>query len=159
MGCCCSCVGTNNGSVAKENELVENDTSRQSIDVRMSSPSIQVTDGLCATGSGLALIGTALEQDAAYWEFHITLPAKKHVDTILFGVSSKKDRNFYNELTDKGQHEEEGLSSDSNGTGWMRCVEGLQNGDVIGIAIQQSDLPMVQFFHNGEPLYDIAVNR
>ena len=69
----------------------------------------------------------------------------------------------------------------------MRCVEGIQNGDVIGVAMQQSgernflapnctnsffrcnanhllylstlDLPMLQFFHNGEPLYDIAVNR
>lgn len=69
----------------------------------------------------------------------------------------------------------------------MRCVEGIQNGDIIGVAMQQSgewkflapnstnsvfrcntnnllylsilDLPMLQFFHNGEPLYDIAVNR
>mmetsp|Transcript_25566 Transcript_25566/g.54576 ORF Transcript_25566/g.54576 Transcript_25566/m.54576 type:complete len:91 (+) Transcript_25566:144-416(+) len=41
----------------------------------------------------------------------------------------------------------------------MRCVEGIQNNDIIGVAMQQSDLPMVQFFHNGEPLYDIALNR
>jgi hypothetical protein len=40
----------------------------------------------------------------------------------------------------------------------MRKVE-VQDGDVVGVAIQQSDLPMVQFFHNSEPLYDIAVNR
>eukprot|EP00536_Pseudo-nitzschia_multiseries_P005986 jgi/Psemu1/192065/e_gw1.122.61.1 len=158
MGCCCSCVDKGDGATTKESELVEQDTSRQCINVRMSNPSIRVIDKLCATGSGLALIGTALEQDSAYWEFHITLPAKKHVDTILFGVSSKKDRDFYKELADKGEHGEE-VSSGSNGTGWMRCVESLQNDDVIGIAMQQSDLPMVQFFHNGEPLYDIAVNR
>ncbi len=41
---------------------------------------------------------------------------------------------------------------------WMRKVE-VQNGDVVGVAIQQSDLPMVQFFHNGEPLHELAVNR
>lgn len=40
----------------------------------------------------------------------------------------------------------------------MRKVE-VQNGDVVGVAVQQSDLPMLQFFHNGEPMYDISVNR
>jgi hypothetical protein len=25
--------------------------------------------------------------------------------------------------------------------------------------MQQSDLPMVQFFHNGEPLHELAINR
>jgi hypothetical protein len=40
----------------------------------------------------------------------------------------------------------------------MRKVE-VENGDVVGIAIQQSDLPMVQFFKNGEPLHESAVNR
>jgi hypothetical protein len=40
----------------------------------------------------------------------------------------------------------------------MRKVE-VQDGDVVGVAMQQSDLPMVQFFHNGEPLHELAVNR
>ena len=40
----------------------------------------------------------------------------------------------------------------------MKAVE-VQNGDVVGVAVQQSDLPMVQFFHNGDPLYDISINR
>lgn len=40
----------------------------------------------------------------------------------------------------------------------MRRVE-VQNNDVVGVAVQQSDLPMVQFFLNGEPLYESAVNR
>lgn len=30
---------------------------------------------------------------------------------------------------------------------------------MIGIAVQQSDLPMVQFLKNGEPLHDLAINR
>jgi hypothetical protein len=51
-----------------------------------------------------------------------------------------------------------GLPSTANGTNWMRKVE-VENGDVVGIAIQQSDLPMVQFFLNGEPLHESAVNR
>ena len=40
----------------------------------------------------------------------------------------------------------------------MRKVD-LQNGDVIGVAVQQSDLPMVQFQLNGEPLHISAINR
>lgn len=108
MGCCWGCIGGEDGVATKESELVGQETAQQSINVRMSNPAIKVDGNLCATGSGLALIGTALEQDSAYWEFHVTLPARKHVDTILFGVSSKKDRKFYKELKDKGQSDEEG---------------------------------------------------
>lgn len=158
MWCCCSCISNDGGEESKETELTEQDRTQHSINVRMSNPGVRVEGNLCATGSGLALIGTALEQDAAYWEFHISLPARKHVDTVLFGVSTKKDRKFYEDLKDK-EHDEEGVPSETNGTDWMRCVEGIQNNDIIGVAMQQSDLPMVQFFHNGEPLYDIALNR
>ena len=108
MGCCCSCSRDEDGATTKESELVEQDTAQKSIYVRMSSPGIKVEDSLCATGSGLALVGTALEQDAAYWEFHISLPTGKHVDTILFGVSSKRDRKFYEDLKSNEQSEEEG---------------------------------------------------
>ena len=31
--------------------------------------------------------------------------------------------------------------------------------DTVGIAVQHSDLPMVQFLINGEPLHEHAVNR
>ena len=41
----------------------------------------------------------------------------------------------------------------------MKTIAGLQHGDTIGVAVQQSDLPMVQFFLNGEPLHDLAINR
>jgi hypothetical protein len=51
-----------------------------------------------------------------------------------------------------------GVSSEHNGTKWMRKIE-VQNGDVVGVAVQQSDLPMIQFYLNGEPLHDRAVNR
>ena len=52
-----------------------------------------------------------------------------------------------------------GTSAQHNGTQWMRKVENVTNGDVIGVAVQQSDLPMVQYYLNGESLYDKAVNR
>ena len=108
--CCCSCGKTEDGESSKESELVQREKSEEQkfINVRMSSPGIRVENKLCATGTGLALIGTALEQDAAYWEFHISLPAKKHVDTLLFGVSKKRDQKFYQELKSKEGSDEEG---------------------------------------------------
>ena len=41
----------------------------------------------------------------------------------------------------------------------MKPISNIQNGDTIGIAVQQDDLPMIQFLHNGEPLHEIAINR
>jgi hypothetical protein len=35
----------------------------------------------------------------------------------------------------------------------------INDGDTVGIAVQQSDLPMVQFLVNGEPLPELAINR
>ncbi len=40
----------------------------------------------------------------------------------------------------------------------MRRID-FENGDVVGVAVQQSDLPMVQFSLNGEPLHISAINR
>jgi hypothetical protein len=40
----------------------------------------------------------------------------------------------------------------------MRKIE-IQQGDIIGVAVQQSDLPMVQFLKNGEPLHELSINR
>jgi len=46
-----------------------------------------------------------------------------------------------------------------DGTALMRPIPQLRDGDTIGIAVQHSDLPMVQFLLNGEPLHEIAINR
>lgn len=35
----------------------------------------------------------------------------------------------------------------------------VANGDIVGIAVQQSDLPMIQFLLNGDPQNELAVNR
>ena len=40
----------------------------------------------------------------------------------------------------------------------MRAIP-VKSGDVVGVAVQQSDLPMVQFLLNGEPLHSLTVNR
>jgi len=77
---------------------------------------------------------------------------------IKFGVATRKDRKFYQSL----EHvEEEGdeASSRDDGTFLMRSISKLRHGDVIGIAVQQSDLPMIQMLLNGEPLMECTINR
>jgi hypothetical protein len=46
----------------------------------------------------------------------------------------------------------------TNGTALMKKVS-LEDGDTVGVAVQQSDLPMIQFLVNGEPLHELAINR
>lgn len=50
-------------------------------------------------------------------------------------------------------------SSQDDGTALMRAIPNLRHNDVIGVAVQQSDLPMIQFLLNGEPLPECTINR
>jgi hypothetical protein len=40
----------------------------------------------------------------------------------------------------------------------MRKIK-VKHKDTVGIAVQQDDLPMIQFFLNGEPLHDLSINK
>mmetsp|Transcript_26126 Transcript_26126/g.72025 ORF Transcript_26126/g.72025 Transcript_26126/m.72025 type:complete len:210 (-) Transcript_26126:688-1317(-) len=162
MGGCCSCCfsgeteeSASNGN-NKETELVAAAAPKSlSISRAMTAPTVELANGNQASGYGLALVGVVLEQDAAYWEVHIEIPEEGGGISyeVMFGVATKKDRKFYNAL----QEQEEEMPSTS-GTDLMRPVP-VSNGDVVGIAVQQSDLPMVQFLLNGEPLHSLSVNR
>jgi hypothetical protein len=46
----------------------------------------------------------------------------------------------------------------TNGTALMQKVP-IKEGDTVGVAVQQSDLPMIQFLKNGEPLHHLCINR
>ena len=48
---------------------------------------------------------------------------------------------------------------EDDGTALMRSIPNLKHGDTVGVALQQSDLPMIQFLVNGEPLHHLAINR
>ena len=50
------------------------------------------------------------------------------------------------------------VTPESNGTSYMSTIP-VSHGDVVGIIMQQSDLPMLQFMLNGEQLYSTYVNR
>lgn len=47
---------------------------------------------------------------------------------------------------------------ETNGTALMGRIT-VSNGDVIGVVGQQADLPMIQFFLNGEAKHDQSITR
>lgn len=137
----------------------------------MSAPTIQI-HGLNVKGHGLALVDVSIEQDCAYWEWHIETSTSTSNNNsndedddddffnqgmvMKFGVATKKNRDFYKALNN---NEVDDAMPMEDGTALMKPIQNIQNGDTIGIAVQQDDLPMIQFFLNGEPLHEIAINR
>jgi len=129
---------------------------------RMSAQEVHLDEGMTrASGEGLALVGCSIEQDAAYWEWHIEGNVEDDLDVDeddlpKFGVATKKDRQFYR--AQEAGEIDDSAPSGGDGTVLMRPIH-VFDGDTIGVAVQQSDLPMVQFLLNGEPLHELAINR
>eukprot|EP00557_Chaetoceros_sp_GSL56_P008270 CAMPEP_0176501096 /NCGR_PEP_ID=MMETSP0200_2-20121128/13965_1 /TAXON_ID=947934 /ORGANISM="Chaetoceros sp., Strain GSL56" /LENGTH=159 /DNA_ID=CAMNT_0017899933 /DNA_START=172 /DNA_END=648 /DNA_ORIENTATION=- len=128
----------------------------------MSAPTVKI-NGLTVTGHGLALVNVSIEQDASYWEWHIATDDNVALDDddghsiLKFGVATRKNRDFFEALGDMEDNDDE-MSVD-DGTKLMRAIPNVKSGDTIGVAVQQSDLPMVQFLHNGEPIHELAISR
>ncbi|EJK65724.1 hypothetical protein THAOC_13392 [Thalassiosira oceanica] len=110
----------------------------------MSAPSLSFTADDQAKGCGLALIDCPVEQDRAYWEWHIDETASQQGSLIMFGVSNKRNQKFYEILG------ESSIPAEKHGTKFLAGVEGLKEGDVVGVAVQQSQVPMIRIFVNGE---------
>jgi hypothetical protein len=185
-GCCSRLLGIGNasdvaasGSNQAVSELVQmsgtddgTNVETIKVDPKMSSPSIQIhADGITVSGSGLALAGTSVEQDSAYWEWKIghANAETSGISTddgsrlmvgciVKFGVSTKKSPEFYEEhkaLQKEGNNTEE----ENPVTVLMRAIPKLCYGDTVAVAVQQSDLPMIQFLHNGEWMPNLAIHR
>jgi len=85
---------------------------------------------------------STVEQDRAYWEWRIDQAASQ--GSIMFGVSNKRNQKFFEILG------ESTIPAEKHGTKFMTGVDGLNEGDVVGVAVQQSDIPMIRIFLNGE---------
>jgi hypothetical protein len=100
--------------------------------------------GDAVTGIGIAYTSTAIEQDAAYWELHV-----EGAEVFRIGVCRElASDQLEGELGDK-------VSS------WALNSEvaGAVEGDVIGVAFGQAELPNLSFFLNGELLEQGQINR
>lgn len=49
----------------------------------------------------MALAGVGIEQDAAYWEWHIKVSEGSKSEDIKFGVATKKNAAFYKSLDEQ----------------------------------------------------------
>jgi len=99
--CCCGSSGDGNTNDDYELELQAKVRKALKISKSMSAPTIHVSSKNEISGIGLALIGVSIEQDAAYWEWHIHLGVQNTLDSILFGVTTEKNTTFYKSLKDK----------------------------------------------------------
>ena len=101
MGCCCSCLkGDGSSASTMESEMTlrkKAEGKAMMISKVMSAPSIEIESSLKIGGNGLALAAVSIEQDAAYWEWHVEIPSGDSTD-IMFGVATKKDAKFYKSL-------------------------------------------------------------
>lgn len=172
MGCCFSKdEDGGDGNDASEMEMKntnENDP-MLSISSEMTAPTIQIEDNNTISGHGLALACVNIEQDAAYWEVHVMSNTDKSTSNnnidIYVGLATKKKSTFYNDIsyddllsmTNKNLDDE---MKKKYGLEYMSKVSCQDDGDcVVGIIIQQSDLPMIQFTKNGTILYDASITR
>ena len=109
----------------------------------MSAPTLSFETDDQVKGRGLALVDCPVEQDRAYWEWRVDQTASQG-SMFMFGVSNKRNQTFFTILG------ESTIPPEKHGTKFMASVEGLKEGDVVGVAVQQSDIPMIRIFVNGE---------
>mmetsp|Transcript_13909 Transcript_13909/g.39739 ORF Transcript_13909/g.39739 Transcript_13909/m.39739 type:complete len:189 (-) Transcript_13909:106-672(-) len=102
-------------------------------------------DGPTISGDGTALADTVIEQDAAYWEVRVRdLGTECHM-----GVAYTQSFQLLDCQIGDGQ------SSWAVGPPSLE----LKEGDVVGVAFGQGDIPNLRFFLNGELLDDFTVTR
>lgn len=166
MGQCCSLFrrlkhfsNVELGTAVNSNEHMVGDTVPQvhSIDAAMSAPSITISGDLNneVRGNGLALADVPVEQDRAYWEWKVRVGNKPSANapSLMFGVSNKRNSKFYEILA------ESTVPPDKHGTKFMCSLSNLQDGDVVGVVVQQSELPMVQMYLNNEIVQGGQIGR
>lgn len=122
----------------------------------MSAPTIQTSidssDEL--NGHGLALADVNVEQDRAYWEWRVKMNGETASTSYpMFGVSNKRNPKFYQILA------ESAVPPHKHGTKFMVAVPNLNDGDVVGVVVKQSEIPMIQLYLNGVIQEDLTVSR
>ncbi|KAJ1445849.1 hypothetical protein M885DRAFT_548572 [Pelagophyceae sp. CCMP2097] len=143
---CCGCLfGKRRGGESTfelgvlDSPLVSLD--RSGAEVRLESSAT----GCAVWGNGSAYASTPIEQDAAYWEVHVESTG----GTFRVGVCREAEADALpSELGDEK-------------SSWALKSEdaGAVEGDVIGVAFGQAELPNLSFFLNGELLDHAQVNR
>mmetsp|Transcript_58768 Transcript_58768/g.137577 ORF Transcript_58768/g.137577 Transcript_58768/m.137577 type:complete len:192 (+) Transcript_58768:88-663(+) len=110
----------------------------------------QDATGILLTGKGVALAGTVIEQDAAYWEIRVLEPGTTSRSAFV-GVA----------LDLNGQRLDSKLGDGTSSWALGGDLPGgaLQKNDVIGVAFGQGDIPNLRFYRNGTEIREAEVLR
>ena len=111
-------------------------TKAPTVTLDRNGPAVVVSGGV-VSGDGIASASTAIEQDACYWEIHVV-----RAGSFRAGVGrshSLAGDALAGPLGD-GQSSWALASDDAD----------LSDGDVLGVAFTQADLPNLSFYINGE---------
>jgi len=103
MGCCCSCLKQRSALEAEMTAKPAKAPGGKSLSISraMSAPTIELDSPCVVSGSGLALAGVSIEQDAAYWEWHVEQVPEKSSSEVMFGVATRKSAAFYKSLDEE----------------------------------------------------------
>ena len=141
-----------------DESLLENSIPQvHSINPEMSAPSIEVANDLGneVKGYGLALTDVSVEQESCYWEWRVRTgdDSTRSAITVMVGVSNRRNAKFYEILASSS------VPPQQHGTKFMCTASDLKDGDIIGVVVQQSELPMIQLYVNGEIESGLQVTR
>ena len=155
MGCLLSCLKGASSSLASQDE--------NGIELRRDAPPFSLSQetkgsgvvvrGDVVSGVGTALSADSLEQDCCYWEAHVVgVPDETAgMDEIACGVMRRKGPKVLNKaLVGREVDEASGL--------WMKSTL-VSEGDVVGLALDMSGIPMLQCYVNGIARTDMEVKR
>mmetsp|Transcript_22336 Transcript_22336/g.68943 ORF Transcript_22336/g.68943 Transcript_22336/m.68943 type:complete len:202 (-) Transcript_22336:2317-2922(-) len=156
MGCLFSCDDEDDEPMAETE--VELSATRKGSQVRLEGGEVH--------GSGTVFADAAIHQDAAYWEVKII----KNGGRIVWGISRDIERDALNAALSIKEGEDSACVLDSanldptsnpdpEDEAPHSGIMVLNTNDVLGVYVQQSDLPMVQFYCNGQEIPETAVNR
>ena len=142
-------------AISNEESLLENSLPQvHSINPEMSAPTINVANELEneVKGYGLALTDVSVEQESCFWEWRVKT-GDNPTATVMVGVSNRRNSKFYQILSQSS------VPAEQHGTRYMCTVSDLKDGDVVGVVVQQSELPMIQLYVNGELEDGLQVTR
>mmetsp|Transcript_3985 Transcript_3985/g.4067 ORF Transcript_3985/g.4067 Transcript_3985/m.4067 type:complete len:199 (-) Transcript_3985:76-672(-) len=151
MGACLDCF--KKGEKLNDNEAEMSQTANRAVmcKVGLYGPDVKVKDNpkrnsYLLEGTGIMLGSCMLDCDTAFWEVVVG----KNPEGLKIGIkrfNAKKKTPLTGELDSKAED------------AWYLENFKYQEGDVIGVCWDQTDLPMVSFCHNGELVGTGAINR
>ncbi|OLQ11828.1 hypothetical protein AK812_SmicGene4258 [Symbiodinium microadriaticum] len=106
--------------------------------------------GILLTGKGVALAGTVIEQDAAYWEIRVLEPGTTSRSAFVGVALDLNGQRLDSKLGD---------GTSSWALGGDLAGGALQKNDVIGVAFGQGDIPNLRFYRNGTEIREAEVLR